>query len=311
MDSLVTVIIPVFNRETFIIECLKSVENQTYRPIEVILIDDGSTDDSVKVINDFIKSRSENSLIIKIVKQINSGAPTARNKGLKMAKGEFVQFLDSDDLLLPEKLSAQVAAFNPLTNIVYSKAQFFNDSPLNLIDKFWGRKLTGEDIDYFEFPWQTMCALYRTDYLMENQMFWNENLKIHQDWDFSIRHVIATDEIIFLDAVHSLYRSHDSNRIGLNLTPEKIGSMEDTLFNAFKQLELKGLVTNRLKYLYFKRLSFCFYKYGSASLQTEKHAVWNRMYYIRKDLSLILSPLLYLGSPFFKIFKLVYNNNKQ
>lgn len=306
MKKLISIVIPVYNREQFILECLESVTKQNYRPLEIIIVDDGSTDKSLEIINDFIESTIENDLRIKIIKQINSGAPTARNAGLKIANGEFIQFLDSDDLLLPDKLSSQVSAFKPETNIVYSKAQFFIDSPKNIKDKYWGRKLTGEDKDYFEFPWQTMCALYRRSYLIDNLMFWNEDLKIHQDWDFSIRHVIATDKIVFLDEVNSLYRSHDTDRIGLSLTPDKLGSIEQTLFNAFKQLEVKGVVTKRLRYLYFKRLGFCFYKYGIASLKNEKRAVWRRMYYVRKDLSLILSPLLLLGSPFFKIFEVVY-----
>jgi glycosyltransferase involved in cell wall biosynthesis len=304
--SLVSIIIPVFNRKDFILECLESIIDQSYRPLEVIIVDDGSTDKSLDVISDFIENRIENDLDIKLIKQINSGAPKARNAGLKLANGEFVQFLDSDDLLLPDKLNNQVSAFKRLTDIVYSKAQFFINSRSNLKDKYWGRKLTGEDIDYFEFPWQTMCALYRRCYLIDNQMYWDENLKIHQDWDFSIRHVIATDRIIFLDEVNSLYRSHDTDRIGLNLNVDKIKSMEQTLLNAFKQLEIKGVVTKKLRYLYFKRLSFCFYKYGIDSLKPEKREVWKKMFYVTKGFSIILSPFLLLGSPFFKIFEIVY-----
>ncbi|WP_299106666.1 glycosyltransferase family A protein [uncultured Winogradskyella sp.] len=307
MNSLVSVIIPVFNRENFIYECLESILKQTYRPIEVILVDDGSTDNSISLIKKYIKENSVKDIFdIRLFQQKNSGAPKARNKGLFEAHGEYVQFFDSDDLLLPNKLEHQISIFNKNIDIVYSKTQVFLNNRDCLVEKFWGRELTGEYIDYFEFPWQTMCALYRRNYLISNNIVWNEDLKMHQDWEFSMQHVIQTDKIVFLNEVNSLYRSHDYDRIGLNLSTDKLKSIEDALFSIYKKLEDKKLVSSSLKFLYFKRLSFCFYKYGLGSYNKEKRAVWERMYYIRKDLSLVLWPLLWLNSLFFKIFRIVY-----
>ena len=309
-NSLVSVVIPVFNRQNFILECIESVELQTYRPLEIILVDDGSMDNSISLINEFIKKKSVDIVFeIKLIQQKNSGAPKARNRGLKEARGKYVQFFDSDDLLLPTKIENQVAAFNNDVNIVYSKTQVFLNTKDCLQEKFWGRELTGGYKDYFEFPWQTMCALYRRAYLIADNITWNENLKIHQDWEFSMQHVINTKNIVFLDEVNSLYRSHDSDRIGSNLSVDKIKSIEDALFSIYKKLENKNLLSNALKFLYFKRLGFCFYKYGTGSFKNEKKAVWKRMYYVRKDLALFISPLMFLGSPFFKILKIVYKGN--
>ncbi|MFT4643860.1 MAG: glycosyltransferase involved in cell wall biosynthesis [bacterium] len=307
MKPLVSIIIPVFNRQNFILECLESVVEQTYRPLEVILVDDGSTDDSIVLINNFIeKNAVKDVLEIKLIQQLNSGAPHARNKGLSEANGEYVQFLDSDDLLLPKKLNNQISVFNENVNIVYSKTQMFQDTKKNLLDKYWGRELTGGYKDYFEFPWQTMCALYKRNYLIESDILWNENLKIHQDWEFSMRHVITMNNIVFLDEVNSLYRTHNEDRIGLNLSVDKIKSIENALFGIYRELENKRLLSPELKFLYFKRLSFCFYSYGSDALKKEKKEVWAKMYYIRRDLSLILYPFLFLGPSFFKLFGVVY-----
>lgn len=100
-EPLVSVVIPCFNAEAFVGEAIESVLGQTYPNVEVIVIDDGSTDDSMDVIKAFCAR-------IRWESGPNRGACTARNRGVELAKGEFVQFLDTDDLLLPNKLERQV-----------------------------------------------------------------------------------------------------------------------------------------------------------------------------------------------------------
>lgn len=97
---LVSVIIPVYNVENYLKECLDSVLNQTYKNIEVIVINDGSTDKSLHILEDY-SSKFNN---IKIIDQENSGQSVARNKGLENAKGKYIYFLDSDDYILPDTL---------------------------------------------------------------------------------------------------------------------------------------------------------------------------------------------------------------
>lgn len=110
MKILVTVIIPVYNTENFIISCLESVLNQTYKNFEVIVIDDGSTDSTLAVLNDYqCRYKIPN---LRIVHQINSGPSAARNIGIQLAKGEYIAFLDSDDIWKSNKLEKQIKAFN-------------------------------------------------------------------------------------------------------------------------------------------------------------------------------------------------------
>lgn len=96
-----TVIIPVYNMELYLVECLESVVNQLQKEIEIIIVDDGSTDNSVSIIEEYEK-RYDN---IKVIRQSNSGLGAARNAGLKVANGEFVYFLDSDDFIDPDMLT--------------------------------------------------------------------------------------------------------------------------------------------------------------------------------------------------------------
>src|SRR5579863_8085008 len=95
--GVVSVIIPSFNRATLVTRALDSVFAQTYRPIELLVVDDGSTDESPKVIESWAIRHRGNEFEVHLICQPNCGAPTARNRGLIDCTGEFIQFLDSDD----------------------------------------------------------------------------------------------------------------------------------------------------------------------------------------------------------------------
>src|SRR5699024_10635905 len=105
---LVSVIIPSYNRATHISKALNSVYAQTYRPIEVLVVDDGSTDNSKEVIQSWGKKHDSEGFKIRYIYQENAGAPAARNTGIENAKGKYLQFFDSDDALIPEKLTTQI-----------------------------------------------------------------------------------------------------------------------------------------------------------------------------------------------------------
>ncbi|WP_339316210.1 glycosyltransferase [Oceanobacillus sp. FSL W7-1304] len=97
-NSLISIIIPVYNVEEYLQECLDSVLHQTYKNIEIIAINDGSSDNSLEILKTYAL-KNEN---IKIISQENSGQSVARNKGIKIATGKYIYFLDSDDYILPE-----------------------------------------------------------------------------------------------------------------------------------------------------------------------------------------------------------------
>lgn len=106
MKDLVSIIIPVYNAEKFIEDTIKSVINQTYKNWQLIIIDDHSTDDSVNIIKNFTKNNNK----IKLIKlKKNNGVAIARNKGINLAKGKYLCFLDADDLWHPEKLNKQIS----------------------------------------------------------------------------------------------------------------------------------------------------------------------------------------------------------
>lgn len=124
---LVSVIIPVFNTEKYIIEALNSVINQTYKNIEIIAVDDASTDSSVKIISDFKDIK-----LIKLAE--NMGVGYARNIGIKESTGKFITFLDSDDFWVKEKLKIQIDKLLKDQNIggVFGKFENFFEKKVEI-----------------------------------------------------------------------------------------------------------------------------------------------------------------------------------
>ncbi|MDV2504691.1 MAG: glycosyltransferase family A protein, partial [bacterium] len=123
-SRLVSVIIPAYNCEDFLAEAIASALAQTYLPVEIIVVDDGSTDRSGDVANSFKNPE------VRYFYQPNSGAGAARNQGTNLARGSYFAFLDADDVWLPDKLTLQMAAFDddPGLDIVFGLVSQFYDS---------------------------------------------------------------------------------------------------------------------------------------------------------------------------------------
>ena len=121
-NPLVSVIIPVYNRVKYIYDCLESVLTQSYRKLEIIVIDDGSTDGTGSEIKKIQDKR------IQYIYQENSGHPgMARNSGLKKAHGDYIAFLDSDDIWQPEKIEKQIALISDEQPVISTRSYYILD----------------------------------------------------------------------------------------------------------------------------------------------------------------------------------------
>ncbi|MDX2215597.1 MAG: glycosyltransferase family A protein [Oculatellaceae cyanobacterium bins.114] len=99
---LVSILIPCYNAERWLVTTLKSALNQTWQNLEVIVVDDGSCDRSLEIVHSFVSTK------VQVIQQANQGASSARNRALEIAQGEWIQYLDADDLLSPDKIEAQL-----------------------------------------------------------------------------------------------------------------------------------------------------------------------------------------------------------
>ena len=124
-QALISVIIPVYNVENYLRECIESVLNQTFRDFEVILVDDGSTDSSGDICDEYVEKDER----VTVIHQKNGGLSVARNTGLSEANGKYVYFLDSDDYISENALATLLnIAENDSSDIVFFDAVSFTDT---------------------------------------------------------------------------------------------------------------------------------------------------------------------------------------
>ena len=242
---------------------MASVAAQSYRPLEVIVVDDGSSDATPAVLAELSNQyRDATDFDVRSVRQENAGAPSARNHGGRLARGGWLQFLDSDDLLLPDKIEQGLAiARKEGAEIVYSKAQYVT-SEGKRIERFMGKPLSGEAADFFEFSWQTMCALYSRP-AFDAIGPWNETLRISQDWEYCIRAVASGMPIRFDDTVRAMYRFEGDDRIGSGQGLSKAKGREHALWEVFDFLEKQGVLEDSLRRRFRSRLLYLLLTYRS------------------------------------------------
>ena len=122
-DALVSVIVPVYNAEEYLSICLKSIINQTYKNLQIIIINDGSTDSSKKICDDF----AEMDRRIVVIHNANCGVSYTRNLGIEKADGQFICFVDADDWLEPDFIGVFLSDFNNDIDVVYGGYAVFRD----------------------------------------------------------------------------------------------------------------------------------------------------------------------------------------
>ncbi len=203
----VSVIVPVFNCERFLREALESIRAQDHRALEIIVVDDGSTDGSAAVAQAFPG--------VTLITQENRGVATARNAGLAVAHGELIAWLDADDLWLPGKLSVEIAhlATNPATSITLCHQRMFSN-PGDPVPP-WVQTPRAE-------KWMTY-SLYAS--VMRREVFelvgdFNPSLRVGEDFDWYLRAREAGARLDLLDDVlvchrvrpDSLTGNHDRTR---------------------------------------------------------------------------------------------------
>ena len=182
-EPLVSVIIPTYNRGRLILDSINSVLNQTYKNIELIVVDDCSTDDTEKTVKSIDDSR------IKYIKlEKNSGACVARNKGIEISRGEFIAFNDSDDLWLPEKINSQLDFFYK-NNAEISFCKMECRTPENnFIHNFpnieFDRKISYKDLLKYNSA-STQTIFGKTDCFKE--IIFDATMPRLQDWDEVLR----------------------------------------------------------------------------------------------------------------------------
>jgi glycosyltransferase involved in cell wall biosynthesis len=213
LKGCVSTVIPVYNRAVFLQAAAKSVLAQTYRPIELVLVDDGSTDATADEIAKIVASHPDHVHSIRIR---NSGPGGAREQGRLIARGEFIQYLDSDDELLPRKFELQVQALRerPDCGVAYGKTRLVDTGGKVLKAPF---KSSGVAMEYL-FPallvdrwWNTLTPLYRRS-VCDEVGPWPE-MWMAEDWLYDARVGALKTKLVYVDEFVCDYRTHSGDRL--------------------------------------------------------------------------------------------------
>lgn len=216
----ISVVIPAYNAQNTIKETIQSVLNQTFSDFEIIVINDGSTDETLNIVQTISDPR------LKVFSYANAGPSISRNRGISNASGEFIAPLDSDDIWLPDKLEAQLNALRdyPQAAIAYSWIDHINEQG-NFLRKGTRNTDTGNvyaKLLLVNFIVTTSNPLIRRTALTEVGEF-NPNLKWADDRDMWIR-LAARHEFVCVPAVHILYRQ-SSYSLSANIIRQCNGSI--------------------------------------------------------------------------------------
>ena len=210
MMPTVSAIIPAYNQGHYLGKAIQSVLNQTFADFEIIVVDDGSTDNTRTVVHNFTDPR------VRYVHQQNAGLSAARNTGIRHATGAFLTYLDSDDLFLPEKLAILLAKFDAEPELGFCAGQaILIDENDRRIGEIFDKRLPEDSAQLLlGNPLHVGSVMVRREW-QERVGFFDETLRSYEDWDMWLRLAIAGCPMGWVEKPVSLYRFH-SNQMTSN-----------------------------------------------------------------------------------------------
>ena len=259
-QPLVSIIIPTYNRAQLIGKTLDSVLAQTYENWECIVVDDGSTVDTEKLLNSYIDKDSR----FQYYKRPDTyliGGNGARNYGLSISKGEYINWFDDDDLMESNKLEVQLSLLHQTTfdyNICQTMLyDIINNKELGLRASHIVSNQIFQDYIGFKIFWLTQAPLWKRSFLEKYNLKFNEDLKQSQDYDFHMRVLAISENYSFTEkALVKIYCHAGNTSNSLVENEQKLRSnlyVKDEIFKRFGNridLETKRLVYNHLLEIY-------------------------------------------------------------
>ena len=257
----VSVIIPIYNVEKYIRQCLESVINQTLKDIEIIVVNDGTKDNSMKIVEEYLSDER-----IKIINKENGGLSSARNAGMREAQGKYIYFIDSDDFADKEVLSTLYEnSENEKMDIVFSNFSYYNDKTKKekrakfifpfkeKISKGYYYLYNGEEINVWN-------RLYKKDFLEKYNFQFIEGI-IYEDQDFGFKTIILAEKIKYVANYGYKYRVEREGSIMSSQKKEKslksVQILKREMSKFFSNINLNEFQKIRV---YFKLLSLDFWE---------------------------------------------------
>jgi glycosyltransferase involved in cell wall biosynthesis len=214
MKSLVSILIPCYNSQQWLTETIESALAQTWKNIEIIIVDDGSTDNTLATAKTF------NSPVIKVVSQENKGQSAAENRAFAESQGDFIEYLDADDLLAPDKIERQIKLLKDSNTPFVASGEWsrFYKSPdeaMFIPQPLW-RDL--DPIDWLVCAWEEHYMMHGAAWLIPRKIVekaggWDERLSLINDFDFFSRVLLASEGVKFCQGARTYYRSGNTGSL--------------------------------------------------------------------------------------------------
>lgn len=224
-SPLVSIIVPVYNGLDYIQPCLSSIEEQDYPRKQLILVDDGSTDGSSDYLEEYATSRPW----VHVIHQENTGVSVARNSGLKKARGEYIIFHDSDDIMLPSMISSLLQALETTPNADLSAVGFLRCSSEGTDEYpvlYDGRK--DRDLPNYQalryLNTEVWGKLYRSEIIRSNNLTFQTDMTHGEDQEFVTRYLMLSRKVSLVHLFLMKYMVHAgsaTDKLGKGILPEK------------------------------------------------------------------------------------------
>ena len=212
---MISIIVPIYNAEKYLLECLTSIKKQSYDKFEAILVDDGSTDNSAKICKSFVKDDSR----FIYTRKKNEGVSKARNYGINISKGEYITFVDSDDIIASDYLLDMVEMISNKVSLVCSGVAFFknsNDLPKH-DETIHNETITFEPNNryralYFTSSSGYICSkLYISRIIKEHNIRFDEQIYMCEDLLFNVKYLKKCNgEAVYCNNKNYYYRQYNS-----------------------------------------------------------------------------------------------------
>jgi len=235
-SPLVSIIMPVFNREKMLLNTLQSIAEQTYRPLELILVDNGSEDESLAICHQFQSANSDGFFRVQVFQELKKGANAARNTGLSLASGDYLMFFDSDDLMYPDciaRIVTQLALNNFPKAIAFPYTIVFPNGNRGRRPHYYSANPADQLFDILICT-HNVC-LKRT--LPEKTGSWVEDLQRWQDLEFGFRVLLLTNDLIWITGKPLYEVNFHKKSISGNSYSDDHGKLYDSLMKIRATIE--------------------------------------------------------------------------
>ncbi len=243
MKPLISIIIPTYNRANLISETLESILTQTYTNWECIIVDDGSTDETKKVVEEYIKKSNRFQYHHRLVNTIK-GANACRNYGFELSKGEYIKWFDSDDIMYPSMLEKQIYSFVEKVEVSVCKLNYFDfeQGVSRKENKIFSNYLI-EDYIIGKVTFYISGPLWKRNFIEKQTDLFDESITNLDDWDFNLRMLYQEPSIVYLEEPLIQYRIHETS---LSHQINKLNLLEIKSEFRAREKHLRLLKTNKL-----------------------------------------------------------------